>query len=419
MFAFALCLLAGTFMVATGPVFGGQSAEGRLGSSLPKRMPQSTGKAYYVNGSGGVDAGPGTIGRPWRTISYALRRVPLSGSVIFVRGGTYGDMIRFERRADPRNPVTLRPYPGEHALLTAPSKSIFHALWIRGASGLRVRGFEITAPTANTGIKIENSQSIEIVGCDIHRTGHSGLLIAGTGDSPPTGNRNIQIWNNRFHDNGGDWISENPFWRIGDHSLYWGAVSSNTDGIDHTTYGGVIANNLFYNQPYGFQLQIGSQASGLIVTNNTFYRATQAQPAGGAIVLYTESATAAYVTRNVLVVNNAITRAANKGVYGSGGGGLMATNVVRNNLAYGNANGDFLGYYGSPDDVLFALGPNITGRKPLFGSPRELNFRPQKRSPAIGQAELAYAPTTDFQGNRRDDRPDIGAFEWAPKTPTS
>ena len=406
-------VLAVVVAVAIGA--GGQPVTPELGSSLPSRMPESSGRMYYVDGERGADAGPGTLARPWRTITYALRRVPASGSVILVRAGTYGDMIRYERRGDPRNPVTLRPYPGEHVLLTAPPKSISHAIWIRRASALRVHGFEITAPTSNTGIKIENSDDIEILGCDIHHTGHSGLLIAGTGSTPPAGNRNIQVWNNRLHDNGGAWISENSFWRVGDHSVYWGGVSSNSDGIDHSTYGGVLANNLFYNQPYGFQVQIGSQASGLIVTNNTFYRANGPYPAGGSITLYTETRTPAYVTRDVLIVNNIITYAANKGVWGSGGGGLMSTNMVRNNLAYGNAQGDFLNYFGSASNVLFQLGSNLTGRRPLFVSARQLDFRLQPRSPAIGNADSAYATPTDFLGRSRVAAADLGAFEWVPK----
>ena len=172
-----------------------------------------------------------------------------------------------------------------------------------------------------------------------------------------------------------------------------------------------MANNLFYNQPYGFQLQIGSEASGLIVTNNTFYRATYPAPGGRSIILYTETQSSAYVTRNVLIVNNLITYAGNRGVYGSGGGGLMSTNVVRNNLAYGNAQGDFLTYYGSTSNVLFQLGTNVTGLMPLFVSARLLDFRLQSGSPAIGKADPAYAPRTDYTGNDRTDPPDLGAYE--------
>ena len=187
---------------------------------------------------------------------------------------------------------------------------------------------------------------------------------------------------------------------------------SNTDGIDHTTYGGVIANNLFYNQPYGFQLQIGSEADGLIVTNNTFYRATGPSPGGATIVaLHRKPRRPQYVTRNVLIVNNLITYAANRGVYGSGGGGLMSTNVVRNNLAYGNTQGDFLSYYGSTTNTLFQLGTNITGQNPMFVERGRARLPAPGGSPAIGKADPAYAPPTDYAGRARAGTPDLGAHE--------
>jgi len=320
-------------------------------------------------------------------------------------------MVRYMRRGDAGNPITLSAYPGERVIIEAPPNSIGHAIWIYGGSGLRVRGLEITGSTGNIGVQVENGRDVEIVGCEIHHTGRSGVLVAGTGSSAPTGSSNVQIWNNRFHDNGGNPNVGSGAAGLGGHSIYWGGVSSNTDGLDHTTYGGVIANNLFYNQPYGFQLQIGSEANGLIVTNNTFYRATHPSPGGSAVVLYTETQSPQYVTRNVLIVNNLITHAGNRGVYGSGGGGLMSTNVVRNNLAFGNTNGDFLSYYGSTSNALFTLGANFTGQSPLFTNASGLDFRLQPGSPAIGKADPAYAPKTDFAGRGRSGAPDLGAHE--------
>jgi hypothetical protein len=49
--------------------------------------------------------------------------------------------------------------------------------------------------------------------------------------------RNVRICNTRLDNDGG-------YWPADDHSIY-GAAGSNADGIDHTTYDGVIANNVF------------------------------------------------------------------------------------------------------------------------------------------------------------------------------
>ena len=372
-----------------------------LGTALPTRMPESAGTNYYVDGSRGSDSNPGTLTAPWRTIEKAFSSVGLSGSIINVRAGTYQGQHQFiGRYGNASNPITLQPYPGEHVHLTAPAGE--HALLVYRGGGIRIRGFEVTTPAGIDGIKIESARDVEVVDCEIHHTGGQGILVAGTGTSPAT-TSNVQIWNNRFHDNGGD-----PTFY--DHSVYWGAVSNNFDGVDHTIYGGVIANNLFYNQPTGRQLQIGSQADGLIVTNNTFYRPYATNPyAGSAVQFYGEGTP--YDTRNVVVVNNLITYSAKYGVHGSGGGGLMSTNLVRNNLAYGNANTDFLSYWGSTDRILFQLGPNITGQNPLFANPGGADFRLQAGSPAIGKADPAYAPPNDFDGRARSGTPDLGAYE--------
>ena len=394
------------------------SGKGDLGFALPARMPQSDGRAYYVDGARGRDTWSGTKARPWRTINRALASVPLRGSRILVRAGTYGGEVRFiDRVGSPSDPVTLEAYPGEHVTLVAPPNSDRNAVTIVRAGGIRIQGFEVTGPTGNNGFRVENSRDVEILDCDIHNAGHMGVLVVGTGSTSPTGNDNIQLWDNRFHDNGGGWIATNSYWIRGDHSVYWGGVSSDHDGIDHTAYRGVIANNLFYNQPYGRALQIGSQVSGLIVTNNTFYRAYQPNPlAGTAIEFYGEGTQ--YDTRNTVVVNNLITYSAHYGVSGSGGDAVMRTNVVRNNLAFGNSSGDFRADTG--DSELFSLGPdNIVGQPPRFVAPYRLDFRLQPSSPAIDRADPAFAPKTDADGRPRVGPPDLGAFESDARRTTS
>jgi Right handed beta helix region len=299
-------------------------------------------------------------------------------------------------------------------VLTAEDGALYPTIWIYDAGGIRIRGFELTAPRSNGGIRIENSHDVEVAGCEIHHTGHGGVSVFGTGTDSP-GARNIQLWGNRFHHNGGHWASDDPYWLVGDHSVYWGGVSDHEDGVDHTAYGGVIANNIFHDQPVGRALQIGSQASGLIVTNNTFYRAFQPnRRAGTAIEFYGEGTP--YDTREVLVVNNIIARSANYGISGSGGSDVMRSNLVRNNLAWDNGAGDFNTTYGSASNVLYQLGPNITARAPRFVAPYKLDFRLQRRSPAIDRADRAYAPRFDRAGRPRNGRPDLGAHEWSPTT---
>ena len=393
---------------------GSPSSGAQVGSALPPRLPASRGKVFVVDGIRGRDGWPGTTRRPWKTLAHAIAVVPRSGSIVDVRAGTYVGTFDYRRDGDPANPITIQAHPGEHVLLTVAAGSLAPAFSIAEAGGLRLKGFDVTSPGAGFGIRIENSHDVEIVGCSVHDTGHGGLGLFDVGTQGVTVSRNIQLWGSTFHDNGGAWIKSDPYWIRGDHSVYWGGVSDAFDGVDRTVFGGVIANNVFRDQPYGRALQIGSQVSGLIVTNNTFYRAVQSHPwAGNAIQLYGEGLP--LDPREVRIVNNIIANNSHHGVTGSGGGSVMRTNVVWNNLAWGNPGGDLVPFDDSPQRELFRLGTNITGVAPRFVLPRSFDFRLQPRSPAIDAADAAYAPPRDRAGRARVSRPDIGAFEWIPR----
>jgi hypothetical protein len=381
-----------------------------LGSALPPRMPASVGQLFYVNGTRGKDSWTGTKTRPWRTINHAFAVVPLSGSTILVRSGTYQGEHVFKRQGNPNNPVTIRPYGTENVTLTGPAGTLYNAVAVRNGRGLRIEDFDIKAYAANSGIRVENGRDVEIVDNDLHDAAHNGILVVGICQGGNGCNSNIQVWNNRFHNNGGYWAFENPYWYKGDHSIYWGGVSNaGNRGLNQSTYGGVIANNLFYDQPTGRELQIGSQVDGLIVTNNTFVysKGDPHRYAGSAIEVYGESNP--YATKNVRILNNIIAWASYWGVYGSGP--AMPSNLVENNLAYGNAYGDFNNVN---DDYgpLYTLGPgNLTGENPLLVNPAELDFHLQLDSPAIGKSDSAYTPGTDFDGRPRHSQPDLGAYD--------
>ncbi len=94
------------------------------------------------------------------------------------------------------------------------------------------------------------------------------IIVVGDSSSGRTYSRNVQIWSNRIHDNGSNGSS------MYNHGLYYGATGGDGGSARNGTLGGVIANNVFYDQPTGYHLQLGPQADGVIVTNNTFTTAT-------------------------------------------------------------------------------------------------------------------------------------------------
>jgi hypothetical protein len=237
------------------------------------------------------------------------------------------------------------------------------------------------------------------VGNTVTGNQNQGILVLGC-CSGRTYSTNVQIWSNTIYGNGAGGSSSYS------HGVYYGGTDSYSDGQRRGTVGGVIANNVLYDQPTGYLLQIGPQADGLIVTNNTFSTATASYPSGNAIHMWDMGG--AYATKNLTVVNNAIAFNANMGVHGIGSG--MTNNVVRNNLGFGNPGGDFVPKAGSA--TLFSTGSgNMTGQDPRFVDRAAKNFRPRSDSPLVGRADPAYAPPTDLTGSSRAGGPDIGALQ--------
>jgi hypothetical protein len=203
----------------------------------------------------------------------------------------------------------------------------------------------------------------------------------------------VQLWSNRIYANGGQGTRFN-------HGVYYGNGGSDDGSVQNGAVGGVIANNVFYDQPAGFHLQIGPQANGLIVTNNTFTTATARDP-GSAVVVWGSGHQ--YSTKNVVVVNNVVAFNVYMGIRGSGSG---SGSVVRNNLGYANPGGDFA------TSSTYSLGSgNITGLDPKFVDRGAHNYRVQDGSPVIDRADPAYAPASDADGRGRHGAPDLGAFE--------
>jgi F5/8 type C domain-containing protein/parallel beta helix pectate lyase-like protein len=380
---------------------------GTVGSKLPARLGQSTGGQYFVDGLKGSDSNPGTLAAPWRTINKAWLTVPLGGSIINVRAGTYTGQVNLTNRTSSAgNPITVRAYPGETVKLTN-SVSGYPVVYVWKTTGVRLQGFDVSG-SAGDGVKVDNGADVEIVGNAIHNNGMQGVIVGGSGSSGLTYSRNVQLWSNRIYGNGGYWPGGSTYYLVGTHGVYYGNTTSNSDGIRHGAVGGVIANNLFYDQPYGYHIQVGSQNDGLIITSNTFDNAYQSNTqAGNALQIYGEWNQ--FATKNLLVVNNIIASNSHRGVHGSGPS--MTSNIVRQNMAYSNPMGDFVPVWGS--STLFTVGSgNVSGLDPAFVNRGAKDFRLQSSSPAIGRSDPAYAPTVDFAGKSRDSTPDLGAFEY-------
>ncbi len=373
-----------------------------VGSRLPTRLGASTGKQYFVDGTSGKDSNRGTRKAPWKTIARAWAKAT-AGTTISVRGGAYAGQIKLTAKsASAGNPVTVRAFPGERVTIFNPTVG-YPAVYFRNAKGVRFEGFDVRNPTGD-GIKVDDSADIEITRNKIHGNGMQGILVGGDAGH----STNVQIWANRFYRNGGYSPTGDPYALRGTHSIYYGNTPSNSDGVKHGTVGGIIANNVFFDAPTGYHIQVGSQSDGLIITNNTFDNAFQANTAAGnAIQIYGEDNQ--FATKNTIVANNVIANSANRGIHGSGP--TMHGNIVLYNLAFNNPLGNIVASTGS--STLFSVGAgNITNRNPRFVDRAARNYRPARGSPLIGRADPAHAPAFDAAGQERRGKPDIGAFEY-------
>ena len=70
---------------------------------------------YYVSPSGS-DAASGSIDAPWRTLTYAAGKLA-AGDVLYLRGGTYREKVKFSHSGTAAAPIRISAYPGERPVV--------------------------------------------------------------------------------------------------------------------------------------------------------------------------------------------------------------------------------------------------------------------------------------------------------------
>jgi Right handed beta helix region/Protein of unknown function (DUF1565) len=336
----------------------------------------------------GSDSNPGTLTSPWKTIQKSLNTLR-AGETALVRTGTYAESIVMQRAGSALAPITVKNYPGEKPVIQPKgTTSMDYPVRITaGAAFFRLQGFVIENGPLDGTVNVyisdggqsqpQAAHDIELSGNEIRNGMGTGLLVA-----PRT--NNVQIVGNLVHHNG-----------IGTVHQHQGLYFQGQNGL--------IANNVVYDQPNGFGIQVRGEdtaiaANNVIVTGNT--------SVGNSLAGFVIENTAA----NVTVVNNV---SAFNGTYGIFGyyccGSNQPGNVAYNNLLYSNGSGATRNSSGTVVDF---SGGNLTG-DPLFANRGADDYHLLAGGAADGRSILAWTHRVDRDGVARPlgIGPDAGSYE--------
>jgi hypothetical protein len=100
----------------TGPTYASHAPMRPLPVASKRLM--SAGPSYFVDPSKGTDVGPGSVDHPWKTVNAAIGHLK-PGDTLYLRGGTYYEMVAIRSIGTQAAPITIRSYPGELAIVDA------------------------------------------------------------------------------------------------------------------------------------------------------------------------------------------------------------------------------------------------------------------------------------------------------------
>ena len=86
--------------------------------------PAGTGRFRYVDSAAGDDSSNGGKSAPWQSLAFSLRQLE-PGDTLFLRGGIYYETAYLSRSGNEGQPITIRSYPGELAILDGGQREFF------------------------------------------------------------------------------------------------------------------------------------------------------------------------------------------------------------------------------------------------------------------------------------------------------
>jgi hypothetical protein len=195
-----------------------------------------TNGAYFVSPAGS-DSNPGTIDKPYLTISKGLSAVG-NGGLLYLRGRTYAltSKLSLSRAASPTNRIRIWAFPGETPVID--NTGIGGSTDGISISGhwYHLKGIEQKYATHN-GINISGNSNL-VERCTVHDNGNTGLHITGgsSGSSYPAYNLilNCDSYLNYDPPIGGNADGFSAKWNLGEGNVFSGCRSwlNSDDGWD-------------------------------------------------------------------------------------------------------------------------------------------------------------------------------------------
>lgn len=166
---------------------------------------------YFVSLVGSDASGDGTINNPYKTVAKALTvYVSGAGGTIYLRSGTYTEMVFINKSGNLTTPLTVKPYNNETVIFDGASVdfSVFCGgmihVWNQTPStlveyvvlsGIKVQN-ALDLPNDPSGIYVRHASNIIVENNVINHVTSSGILVMGQYTGEPTSD--ITVRNNKI-----------------------------------------------------------------------------------------------------------------------------------------------------------------------------------------------------------------------------
>lgn len=378
---------------------------------------------YYVSKAGN-NSNSGTESLPFLTIGHGVSRM-VAGDTLLIRGGVYAESLinnvpsgtswtsKVQIAAYPGETVWMRPTSGEYVIYLDQTQQYieFDGINLDNANCqygiVKIEGWSGGNPHH---IRFKNAELV-YSGDGINNQGLNGshAVIATASAAGIVGGNEFINLTVHGHGDPGDFAY--AYYIQSSDNLIEGGNIYDTGGYGiqlYNGYGYALNNNIIRrNVIHDIVTSADTRFAGVIVAsgsgtklyNNLVYGIAGNPGTGSAgIYLYAGSATEVY----------------NNTVYGGTADGIAIEStapnaIVRNNISYNNAGGNYRNSSGST-----TAANNLIGINPSFVNAGAGDFRPQSGSPAIDAAIAISLVTTDFAGTLRPqgNAYDIGAYEF-------